>query len=344
MDNYTLKAMLDKVLIAPISEELLETLESTCSIYVEDISDDEIDQCVNSYIFQNVNNDLEELLDNENQEDEEDEEDDEEIDNNNEEEEDEEVDDNEEDTSEYNIAPIINIVMSGYCCYMICNETNTRKAAICSLSLMNSIKLQWFDSAKILFPDMITELYFKYDNYQESQTKGLIQSKEANMITPQIFTDDLNLEDIEDAEEFNNQIKSLAYYASLYHLEEVVKKNIISQNSTAPYSDIYNAIYNILTDMPWVFLDKHPAQTINKIMSEIQCQTKKKFSEILAEITNLNEFKHTQPKSNSSIILRMLADNNLCKGSKFVGQKLSIKEFAIALYYELLLEILLNEN
>lgn len=333
MENYSLKTLLDRVLIAPVSDELIERLDTVCSKYVSNITDEGIDECVKSFVNQTINVNIEGLQDSE------------EEDVIGEEVESVEVEEEDEESILHNLPPIINIVMSGYCCQKLCENKFSREATICSLSLMNSVKQYWFNSTRLLFPEMISNLYYKYDYYQKAMTKGINTSKETELILPLIFEGNIDVEDMSnDPEEYRIEIQSLAYYASKYHIEKSIKDNIIEASSQQPYNDVYKAIFNIINATSWIYLNDNPKSIVDEITSTLKDTSKKTLKDILVEINDISTIEDFQPLSHSSVLLNLIYRKELAGCEILLKQKISIQQFAIALYYELLLETLLNER
>ncbi len=327
MNTYSLKTLLSGVLITPLSDEITKQLESICLSYIEDIGDFNIDGCIKSFMFQTINEDLNKFC--------------------NSHYEDSETEDEDDDTEEassflQNIIPIVNITMSGYCCYRICEGDDYRAAAICSLGIMNSAKYYYFDKTKMLFPDMIKDMYNKFEVYKQEKVNNIDLSAELSLIIPDIFEDPFDLETIEDTEELSRQLKTMAYYASLYKIEKEIKDNTINAKSVKPYVDVYLAFTEIFKLTPWIFLNNNAKAQISKVTSLITTIKRKEVKDILSDINSEPNYEVLKPISYSSIILRGLIDRDCILKTPISSQKMSVKEFAFALYHELLLEKLLN--
>ncbi len=332
MNNYSLGELLSKVLISPLSDDKITLLESICTSYIEDIDDYNIDMCVKSFVFQVVNESLSTFCKTYEDDDAED------IDD------DSQSDDNEEMLNyPRNIAPIVNVVMSGYCCHLICISDDLRAASICSLNIMNSVKQKCFDAANLLFPDMIEGMYDKFENYKRSKLNEIRSISNISKVMSEIFEDKLDLETIEDAEELNDKIKFLAYNASLNIIENDIKNHVIDAGSSVPYVDVFLAIKHIITESPWIFINNDAKTQISTITSKLNSVNKKTIRDILNDIIQEEICGTIKVMSSSSIILRTLASDDSTQTSMFLKQKVTVNEFAIALYYELLLEKLLNE-
>lgn len=337
MENYSLKTLLDSVLITPVTDELIAHLDDVCTKYVSDISNEGVDECVRSFVNQTVNADLEELCKlYDSAEDDAYEENEDSVDS-------DEVEEDRESILS-NLPPIINIVMSGYCCQRLCEDKQSIKAAICSLSLMNIVKQYWFNPARLLFPEMISNMYFRYDCYQEIMINGINKLKETELIVPLIFKDGIDIESIEDSTKFHAEIQSLAYYASKYHVEEFIKDNIIESGSQQPYNDVYKSICSIINATPWIYLNNNPKSIVGEITPNLNGNSKKTLKDILAEINDISIIEDFQPLSQSSILLNLICKKELTGREALLNKKISVQQFAIALYYELLLETLLKEH
>lgn len=337
MENYSLKNLLDSVLITPVANELIVHLDAVCSKYVLNISDKEIDECVKSFVNQTINTSLEKLCESYsgNEEDITTEEDQDEVNSETEE---------QDEFALANLPQIVNIVMSGYCCQKLCKDKQSVKAVICSLSLMNSVKQHWFNSSRLLFPEMICSLYYRYDSYQEMMLERINKSTKTDLIVPLIFEEDIELEDIKDTDKFNKDLESLAYYASRYQIEESVNNNIVKSDSQQPYSDVYKSICNIIDATSWIYLINDPKSIVDKITSTTEDTHKKAVKDILIEFNDKSTIEHSQPVSQSSILLNLIYKKEFAGCEAFLKQKISVQQFAIALYYELLLETILNRD
>lgn len=129
--------------------------------------------------------------------------------------------------------------------------------------------------------------------------------------------------------------KNLARKAWYFEVREFIEGEQLKKFHT--YTKVFKALTHIVNSMPWDYYNKKALQQIKEITGNSNSKPKT-VEEIIGMVRPLYDSRQ-DVKCRSSVLLQVIADENH-EYSKlaFMKSKLTVREFAIWLYYELLLE------
>ena len=135
--------------------------------------------------------------------------------------------------------------------------------------------------------------------------------------------------------EMHAAMKSLARDAWYHRMQELLGGENMKQYNT--YTKVYVGLTKIVDSMPWTFLNQRVLQQIHDLAPRTSTKDLT-VSEIVEQVRPLYDTKR-ELSSHSSILLHMMADEDF-EGNKwtFASTSLSVRSFAVYLYYELMLE------
>lgn len=317
-ENRILIDMISEVLVAPLHSGEIEVLQKACEQYVTSITFEKMEYCVLSFVTKTPD---ENLIDNLIT-----------I-----------VKDFTDDT--VNISPIVSIILAEYICYIATREgsTITKSSAICSLMVMNSMVLNKGKHDSLFSPSRIIDMYHKYDLYREAQISSISQNDTDISFIPRIFYSVESVDELTEDEGIDliSEIKVIAKESCLYKYE-IVLKDILKKQINEVFDYVYYAIYTMINEIAWVYLEVNPINTIYRIAEKTSTQ-KVKLASILQAIRKSEHYIQYTPNSRSSIILNMLVQEDLY-GAPILQKTFSPVEFAIYLYNEFILEKLREEG
>lgn len=308
-DKKTLKEMSQDVLVIPFSDELAESLDSFCSQQAEDITIERFGELTISFLNRENDEELEEAFETFCKE--------------------EGVDDNLSKTA---IMPVLaeHIVLKS-----VEGSESSEERALYSLMLKNALILAVKGNGFVAYPEAISETFsIYYDFIMDERTFG--KEDENNAVTRSLLDSEVETltEKINEAD--GEVLKAIAYDAASYKYQQMVDG--IKIDSENLVQSIYEMVEKLVTEAPWKYIDRDPAETIKKILGEA-VDTELKLDEV---IDSLCEEKEEDDLLTTSILMRLIggddSDIELSRDVRF-----GAAELAEYMYYEMLTEAIVKE-
>lgn len=308
-DKKTLKEMSQDVLVIPFSDELAESLDSFCSQQAEDITIERFGELTISFLNRENDEELEEAFETFCKE--------------------EGVDDNLSKTA---IMPVLaeHIVLKS-----VEGAESSEERALYSLMLKNALILAVKGNGFVAYPEAISETFSTYyDFIMDERTFG--KEDENNAVTRSLLDSEVETltEKINEAD--GEVLKAIAYDAASYRYQQMVDG--IKIDSENLVQSIYEMVEKLVTEAPWKYIDRDPAETIKKILGEA-VDTELKLDEV---IDSLCEEKEEDDLLTTSILMRLIggddSDIELSRDLRF-----GAAELAEYMYYEMLTEAIVKE-
>lgn len=308
-DKKTLKEMSQDVLVIPFSDELAESLDSFCSQQAEDITIERFGELTISFLNRENDEELEEAFETFCKE--------------------EGVDDNLSKTA---IMPVLaeHIVLKS-----VEGAESSEERALYSLMLKNALILAVKGNGFVAYPEAISETFSTYyDFIMDERTFG--KEDENHAVTRSLLDSEVETltEKINEAD--GEVLKAIAYDAASYRHQQMVEG--IKIDSENLVQSIYEMVEKLVTEAPWKYIDRDPAETIKKILGEA-VDTELKLDEV---IDSLCEEKEEDDLLTTSILMRLIggddSDIELSRDVRF-----GAAELAVYMYYEMLTEAIVKE-
>lgn len=308
-DKKTLKEMSQDVLVIPFSDELAESLDSFCSQQAEDITIERFGELTISFLNRENDEELEEAFETFCKE--------------------EGVDDNLSKTA---IMPVLaeHIVLKS-----VEGAESSEERALYSLMLKNALILAVKGNGFVAYPEAISETFSTYyDFIMDERTFG--KEDENHAVTRSLLDSEVETltEKINEAD--GEVLKAIAYDAASYRYQQMVEG--IKIDSENLVQSIYEMVEKLVTEAPWKYIDRDPAETIKKILGEA-VDTELKLDEV---IDSLCEEKEEDDLLTTSILMRLIggedSDIELSRDVRF-----GAAELAVYMYYEMLTEAIVKE-
>lgn len=308
-DKKTLKEMSQDVFVIPFSDELAESLDSFCSQQAEDITIERFGELTISFLNRENDEELEEAFETFCKE--------------------EGVDDNLSKTA---IMPVLaeHIVLKS-----VEGAESSEERALYSLMLKNALILAVKGNGFVAYPEAISETFSTYyDFIMDERTFG--KEDENHAVTRSLLDSEVETltEKINEAD--GEVLKAIAYDAASYRYQQMVEG--IKIDSENLVQSIYEMVEKLVTEAPWKYIDRDPAETIKKILGEA-VDTELKLDEV---IDSLCEEKEEDDLLTTSILMRLIggddSDIELSRDVRF-----GAAELAVYMYYEMLTEAIVKE-
>ena len=204
---------------------------------------------------------------------------------------------------------------------------------IYNLALLNSMVLmnkRWEHSS---FPELFAKCIEKALEVVDNES--LLEIVDDSVFITQLFGDKNELENTTMDSDSLKILKRLARDAWYYRTLEYINSDKLKGYNT--YTKAYIALKHIVASMPWFFLNERAVDQIKEIVPNTNA--KELTIEEIADMVRPFYDPDQKLNCNSSLLLHVIADkDHRAVGFPFMKTTLSVREFAMYLYYELILE------
>lgn len=308
-DKNTLKEMSQDVLVIPFSDELAELLDKFCSQQAENVSKKRFGKLTISFLNREKDEEIEKAFETFCKE--------------------EGID---EKLSKTAIMPVLaeHIVLKS-----VEGAESNEESALYSLMLKNALILAIKGNGFVAHPEAIVETFSTYyDFIMDERTFG--KEDEDNAVTRSLLDSEVEALAEKTNEADGEVLKAIVYDAASYRYELMIAG--IKIDSENLIQSIFEMVGKLVSEAPWKYIDRDPAETIKKILGEA-ANTELKLVEV---IDSLSDEKEEDDLLTTSILLRMIGgDDSYIELSGDV--RFGAAELAVYLYYEMLAEAICKE-
>lgn len=224
-----------------------------------------------------------------------------------------------------------------YIMYVVINDSeDEEKQAIYSCMLQNILVLCKGHWEELKFPFYLMKLYGFMDVYLQNNEIG--SGDFPNDFLKTMFSDISLLKTTINTEEGQRNLKIIGKYAWNHHLEELIKNGEFQDQN--PYLKIMKFLQYLFKNRPDALIHDGVFEFIRESMF-LKSNKEETLDKILESIRNSEIYTEEVEWSKSSVIFRLLFGEYVIDDT-FLQTKFSPKEFFVCVYYELLLESILN--
>lgn len=200
------------------------------------------------------------------------------------------------------------------------------------LALLNMMIIQNEQLDKLPFPEFFAEALQKAINEVERAAK--MEDVDDSSFVNELFSEKAD-STLGIGEKDKSIIKKIARDAWYFKTKEYIDGEQLK--NTITYSKVYKALVHIVDSMPWVYYNELPMRQIEEIVPNEKAKAKT-IEEIVEIVRPLYDTKK-DISCKSSVLLHLIAeDDEALDTLPFVKTLLTVRQFAVWLYYELLLE------
>lgn len=235
--------------------------------------------------------------------------------------------------------------LAGYSCYfMVMEEDDEKDCSILASIFMNYMLLVKKRTNRIPCSTLIQELYGKHISNYIKKTDSLDDTGELTLIR-KIAESDSPLSDfkeMEDEDEMDDQFKRIAKSAAFYEYQKVLRHDDL-RTIADPFVRVFVALCKLMCKMEYYYYDFPFYSSTMHLLSEDESKTRKSVQKITESLKPYAKDYIKELYSGSSLLLRKTkGETDICLNDISTIQ-LSVKEFCIYLYYELLIDNILNQ-
>lgn len=234
--------------------------------------------------------------------------------------------------------------IAGYKSYIMVMEADSEEdSSIMSTIFMNYILLVKKRLNNIPCSDLIIEIYNKHlscyikdnDKLRNLNDTGLIKTI-AEAEEPIAI-----LNEKEDETNINKQLLVLAKSTAFYQYDKIFNGNDV-KNIGDPFARIFVALCKMVHETSYSYYDYPFYLKSMELLSNDECKSRKSIGKIIDSIQSYADEWPESLNSNSSLLLRLIKNENRESILTMLTTQLGIKEFTVYLYYELMVEEILN--
>lgn len=319
-----IKKFLEGSVVIPYSDELLSVIDKACHSYISEEEEDkyaDIEKMAECFLWGIGAEDFQSVL-------------------------------NDSVNKENTINTLPKVViqrLAAYECYiMIMEEEDERISSIMATIFMNYLLSEKTGLKCIPCGDMIHEIYNKHLSKYMAKNDKYCDTRDSELIKGIAEAEDAVKYINETAEEKTNEmqvndlLKELAKSAAYYKYDRALRDSF-SKEIQDPFVKVFFAVCNLMKHTEYCYYSYLFFPKIMGLLDKTEQNKRKTISKIMESLrSNADRFVN-KPLSGSSLILRLLHGDKIPSRDVLNATQISVKEFCVYLYYELLIENILNQ-
>lgn len=314
MTKDDLIKMSQDVLVMPFSDEIAAALHEFCMTEIEDIDNNKMSELIMSVLTRTDESDLyHKVLDN--------------------------LTDKDIDLG-FDLKVIVPILTEYIILFSIEEEKDSERQTVCSLMLKNALLGAIKGNAKVANAEGMAKCFGIYKNML-NEYKSYEKSDGNDLIEKILDNKEITISFDEEGE--TDKLKSLIFDASRFRYQKL-KENMEAEGNTE-VKKVYNMVDALVSQTPWIYVEDDISNSLDELFGKLEIQDKTfSLREIVEELQSNTDDDADNGHNPTSLILRLINKENVGLGLMDDNVKITLKEFAIYLYYEILTEYFLNNR
>lgn len=302
--NITLNELLNKTLIVPYEDEVVERLGEICNEYVtdDDFNDDDVAELAVMVLTHKPDPALKEKLE----------------------------ESYEAKYSEsFTIPKSVCEMMAAYCLMLAIEQ----EKLTFYLALLNTMIIQCGQLEHLPYASFFAEAMEKALQTVDAECK--MEEADEKAFVNKLFSDKGDALNAALDEEDKLAMKRLVRNAWYYKTKEYINGEQLEGLTT--YAKVFKGLEHVVASMPQVFFNEQAIQQIKELVPTENA--KEKTVEEIVKMIRPHYNAERELSCNSSVLLHIIADEEHSYAAlPFMKTKMTVRQFAVWLYYELLLE------
>lgn len=310
-----LQRLLNEVVVTPYDPDITSRLATVCDAMADNVTVKNIDRYIASFVYNKPDKEFKKEI------------------------EDKYAESYPEEDSLL-LPPLFAIVLSQYIAIeAITKKLNGREQATASLILMNYMLYRKGTLIRLILPNHIPEMYFRLDDYiAEEDTIDI--SGDQTHLEDVLSSPDFLSENSED-EVVRKEVREMAKMAVLYKRHAIIEK-YNHERKKRVYVRVYEYLSEVVEQSKWFFLKNDVKQLLMEVVSEGEQKKQATIESIVGELVKANVEIPYDKLAASSLLLRYIAEVEPIP-DEIKNKRLTTMEFGVYVYYELLLEHIIDE-
>lgn len=310
-----LQRLLNEVVVTPYDPDVTSRLASVCDVVADEVTVVNIDRYIASFVFNKPDLEFKKEVEDKYAE-------------------------SYPEEEPILLPPLFAIVLAQYIVIeAITNKLEGRDQATASLILMNYMLYRKGSLTRLILPNHIAEMYYKLDDYVKRQdniciTDDLKHTKEI-LSSPDYLKENYN------DEEVRKEVRQMAKMAVMYKRRAIVDKYRGVKKKNV-YVKVYEYLSDILNQGEWVFLKDDVKELLSNVISEEEQKKQATIEGIVGELIKAGVALPYDTLEDSSLLLKYVQKTDTVS-AEIRSKRLTVLEFGVYVYYELLLERIIGE-
>lgn len=231
-------------------------------------------------------------------------------------------------------------ILTEYIILLSIEEENSESQAVYSLMLKNALLGVVKGNAKVVNVECVTKCYGIYQDFLNDD-KSYEEGNGNDLIEKVLDNEEETISFDEEGE--IDKLKSLIFDASCYRYQKL--KEDMEVDGDTDVKKVFNLVDTLVSQTPWVYVEDDISNSLNELFGKLQIQDKSfSLREIVEELQTNSDDDADNEYNSTSLILRLINKENVGLGLMDDNVKITLKEFAIYLYYEMLTEYFLDNS
>lgn len=311
-----LQELLNEVVVTPYDPIIIERLTEICNVIAEETTVDDIDGYIESFVYNKPDMDFKHS-----------------------------VEDNyaekfpEEEAID--LPPIFAIVLAQFIAITsITQYLEGRDQATASLILMNHLLFRKGSLTRLILPNHIKEMLLKIDTYIANNDKIVVDGVFGKM--KELLSEPDYLDTHYQEAEIKAEVRKMAKTAYLYQQQFIVVKHK-GVSEKKPYEKTYRFLFELLKNTPWKFANNDVVTLLRQVLTEEGQKKTATIDNIVKELVEADVKLPYDTLEESSLLLKYVQSGGKDVPQELKNRRLTVMEFGIYIYYELLLEYIIYE-
>ena len=309
-----LQRMLNEVVVTPYDAKITSQLATVCDAMAEEVSVYNIDRYIQSFVFNKPDWELKKEVEEKNAE-------------------------MFPEEEKLILPPLFAIVLAQNMTFdAVTNKMVGQDRAVASLILMNYMLYRKGSLTRLILPNHIAEMFFKLDDFiSEKDTIG--KGDELKSIGNILSTPDYLIEHY-NQDEVRKEVREMAKMATLYKRQAIIEK-YRKQRTKSLYVKVYEYLSEVIEQTNWLFMKNDVKQLLTEIISEEEQKKQATIEGIVNELMKVGVKLPYETLEESSLLLKYIKKDPIPVELK--NKRLTVMEFGVYVYYEILLEHIIGE-
>lgn len=315
MENM-LQELLNEVVVTPYDPKIIDRLTEICNEIAEATSVDDIDGYIESFVYNKPNMDFKHSVE-------------------------EKYAEKHPEEEAIDLPPIFAIVLAQYIAIAsITQYMDERDQSTASLILMNYLLFRKGSLTRLILPNHIKDMLSKIDVYIANQDKIVVDGECGKM--KELLSDPDYLDTHYQDADIKAEVRKMAKTTYLYQQQLIIGKyKRISDKK--PYEKTYNFLFELLKHTPWKFTKNDVVTLLRQVMTEEEQKKTATIESIVKELVEADVELPYETLEKSSLLLNYVQSGEKEVPLELKNRRLTVMEFGIYIYYELLLEYIIYE-
>lgn len=310
-----LQRLLNEVVVTPYDPDVTSRLASVCDVVADEVTVANIDRYIASFVFNKPDLEFKKEVEDKYAE-------------------------SYPEEEPILLPPLFAIVLAQYIAIeAITNKLEGRDQATASLILMNYMFYRKGSLTRLILPNHIAAMYYKLDDYVKRQDNICINDDLKH--TKEILSSPDYLKENYNDEEVRKEVRQMAKMAVMYKRRAIVDKYRGVKKKNV-YVKVYDYLSDILNQGEWVFLKDDVKELLSNVISEEEQKKQATIEGIVGELIIAGVALPYDTLEDSSLLLKYVQKADTIS-AEIRSKRLTVLEFGVYVYYELLLERIIGE-